>query len=162
MNDEIEIRAATRRDLESLIDALGPEVGAAQIRQRFDDTLSGNRIMLGAMKEGRAVGTVSIGGSRFRRQGSLRLFALNVGPESRRKGVGTALVQAVKEIAARGDLDEVNLEVGIENKDAIRLYRRLGYQIFGDTVIDRWQRVLEDESIEVVEDTSFVMVKKLA
>ena len=162
MKDEIEIRSATRRDLESLIDALDPEVAAAQIRRRFDDSVSGNRIMLVALREGRAIGTVSIGGSRFRRRGSLRLFALDVGPEFRRKGVGTALVKAVEEIAVRGDLDEVNLEVGIGNEDAIRLYRRLGYQIFGDTVMDRWQRVLDDGSIEVVEEPSFVMVKKLA
>ena len=161
MKDEIEIRSATRRDLESLIDALEPEVGAAQIRRRFDDSVSGNRIMLIALREGRAIGTVSIGGSRFRRRGSLRLFALDVGPESRRRGVGTALVKAVEETAVRGDLDEVNLEVGIGNEDAVRLYRRLGYRTFGDTVMDRWQRVLADGSIEVVEEPSFVMVKKL-
>ncbi len=161
MNNEIEIRTANRRDLESLIGALGPDVPAAQIRKRFDDSVSGNRIMLVAVKEGRAVGTVSVGGSRFRRRGSLRIFALDVGPEFRRKGLGTALVKAVEEIAVRGDLDEVNLEVGIGNEDAIRLYRKLEYQIFGDTVMDRWQRLLDDGSIEVVEEPSFVMVKKL-
>ena len=161
MNDEIEIRTATRRDLESLNDALGPEVGTAQIKKRFDDSVSGNRIMLVAVKAGRAVGTVSVGGSRFRRRGSLRLFALDVGPEFRRKGLGTAMVKAVEGIAVRGELDEVNLEVGIENQNAVRLYRRLGYQIFGDTVMDRWQRVLDDGSIEVVEEPSCVMVKKL-
>ncbi len=161
MNDEIEIRSATRRDLDSLIVALGSEVGAAQIGKRFEDSVSGQRIMLVAVKEGRAVGTVSIGGGRFRRRGSLRLFALDVGPESRREGVGTALVRAVEDIAVRGDLDEVNLEVGIENEVAIRLYRRLGYQISGDTVMDRWQRVLDDGSIEVIEEPSFVMVKEL-
>ncbi|MYA60810.1 MAG: GNAT family N-acetyltransferase [Chloroflexi bacterium] len=159
--DEFEIQTATRRDLETLIDALGPEVGAGQIRKRFEDSVSGERIMLVAVKEGRAVGTVSIGGNRFRRRGSLRLFALDVGTDSRRKGVGTALVNAVEEIATRGDLNEVNLEVGIDNEDAIRLYLRLGYQISGDVVMDQWTKLDDDGSSETIEEPVFVMVKKL-
>ncbi len=161
MNDEIEIRSATRRDLDSLIDALGSEVGAAQIWKRFDDSVSGARILLVAVKKGRAIGTVSIGGGRFRRRGSLRLFALDVGPEFRRKGVGTALVKAVEAIAADRDLDEVNLEVTTNNEEAIRLYRNLGYWICGDAVIGRWERKLDDGSSETIEEPMFVMVKNL-
>ena len=61
----IEIRVATEHDLESLTDALGPGVGAAQVKRRLEESMSGFRIMLVAVKEGQLTGTVSIGGSRF-------------------------------------------------------------------------------------------------
>ena len=93
--------------------------------------------MLVAELDGRVVGTVSMGGHGFQRQGSLRLFALDVGAAFRRRGVGTALVKAVEAIASGRDLDEVNLEVAIGDRDAIRLYERLGYRRHGDPVSDR-------------------------
>ncbi len=123
--------------------------------------MSGFRIMLVAVKEGQVMGTVSIGGSRFQRRGSLRIFALDVGSAFRRKGVGTELVKAVEAIAAYRKLDEVNLEVATDNENAIRLYRRLGFRKCGDVIMDRWQRERGDGSIEMIEAPSFVMVKRL-
>ena len=157
----VEIRIATNRDLESLADALGPEAGAAQLSTRFEENRTGIRTMLVAVQDGRAVGTISIGGGRFQREGSLRLFALNVGPAFRRQGVGTALVKAVEAIATESGMDEVNLEVEIDNEDAIRLYRRLGYRICGDPVMDRWTRLRDDGSVDTIEVPVFVMVKRL-
>jgi len=75
--------------------------------------------------------------------------------------VGTALVKAVEAIAAESGMDEVNLEVEIDNEDAIRLYRRLGYRICGDPVMDRWTRLEDDGSSETIEVPVFVMVKRL-
>ena len=157
----LEIRVATIHDFESLVDALGPEAGTAQLSTRFEESRTGLRTTLVAIKEGRAVGTISIGGGQFQREGSMRLFALNVGPAFRRQGVGTALVKAVEAIAAERGLAEVNLEVTIDNEDSIRLYRRLGYRICGDTVTGRWERKLDDGSSETIEVPVFVMVKKL-
>ena len=117
--------------------------------------------MLVAVAEGLVMGTVSIDKSGFRREGSLRLFALDVGPAFRRKGVGTKLVKAVEAMAESRDLDEVNLEVAIDNKTAIQFYRRLGFKIHGDTFVNRWQRALDDGSSETIEEISFVMVKRL-
>ena len=158
----LEIRIATDCDLESLVDTYGPEISAAQIRRRLEESSKGFRTMLVAVREGRAVGSVSIGGGSFQRPESLRLFALDVGTEFRRKGVGTALVYAVEAIAVDKGLDEVNLEVEIDNEDAIRLYRRLGYRICGDAVMDRWTRLGDDGSSETIEVPVFVMVKRLA
>ena len=78
-----------------------------------------------------------------------------------RKGVGTALVKAVEAIAAGRDLDEVNLEVTTDNRDAIRLYRRLGYRKCGDPEMDRWNRMRDDGSSETIEVPVLVMVKRL-
>ena len=157
----VEIRIATDGDLESLAEAHGSGISAAQIKRRLEESRQGFRTVLVAVKEDRAVGSVSIGGGRFQRTGSLRLFALDVGPAFRRKGVGTALVHAVEAIAAERGLDEVNLEVEINNEDAIRLYRRLGYRICGDAVMDCWARLRDDGSSETIKVPVFVMVKRL-
>lgn len=158
----LEIRIAADCDLESLAEAHGPGISAAQIKRRLEESRQGFRTMLVAVNEGQAVGSISIGGGRFQRKGSLRLFSLDVGPTFRRKGVGTALVKAVEDIAVEKGLDETNLEVEIHNEDAIRLYRRLGYRICGDPVMDRWTKLGDDGSSETIEVPVFVMVRRLA
>ena len=157
----LEIRIATDYDLESLAEAHGPGISAAQIKRRLEESRQGFRTMLVAVKEGRAIGSVSIGGGSFQREGSLRLFALDVGPAFQRKGVGTALVRAVEAIASDKGMDEVNLEVEVDNEDAIRLYQRLGYRICGDPVMDRWTKLEDDGTSETIEVPVFVMVKRL-
>ena len=157
----LEIRIATDCNLESLVEAHGPDISAAQIKRRLEENRKGFRTMLVAVQEGRAVGSISIGGGRFQRPESLRLFALDVGPAFRRNGVGTALVKATEAIAAESGMGEVNLEVEIDNEDAIRLYLRLGYRICGDAVMDRWTRLEDDGSSETIEVPVFVMVKRL-
>ena len=157
----LEIRIATDGDLESLAEAHGPGISAAQIKRRLKESKQGFRTMLVAVKEGRAIGSVSIGGGSFQREGSLRLFALDVGPEFQRKGVGSALVKAVEAIASDKGMDEVNLEVEVDNEDAIRLYHRLGYRMCGDPVMDRWTKLEDDGTSETIEVPVFVMVKRL-
>ena len=115
--------------------------------------------MLVAELEGQPVGTVSMGGHGFQRSGSLRLFALDVGADFRDQGIGTALVRAVEAAAADRALREVNLEVAVENEDAVRLYERLGYRRVGEQVMDRWEQKHDDGSIRIVEAPSWVMVK---
>ena len=147
----VDIRTAKDGDLESLVEAHGSEISASQIKRRLEESREEFRTMLVAVQEGRAVGSVSIGGGRFQREDSLRLFALDVGPAFRRNGVGSALVYAVETIAAESGLDKVNMEVEIDNEDAIRLYSRLGYRICGDPVMDRWTRLKDDGTSETIE-----------
>ncbi len=157
----IEIRTATDHDLESLAEAHAPGISAAQIKRRLEESRKGFRTMLVAVKQCRAIGSVSIGGGRFQRKNSLRLFALDVGPEFRRNGIGTALINTVEAIAHDRGLDKVNLEVETDNKDAIRLYRRLGYRICGNPVMDRWTLLQDDGTTKTIEVPVFVMVKRL-
>ena len=126
------VRPVRDRDLVPLTTALEPEVPAAQVARRLEESRLGYRDMLVAELDGQVVGTVSMGGGGFQRHGSLRLFALDVGPAFRRRGVGTALIKAVEAVASGRALGEVNLEVAIDNKDAIRLYERLGYRRHGE------------------------------
>ena len=64
-------------------------------------------------------------------------------------------------IADERGLHAVNLEVTTDNEGAIRLYRKMGYRICGDTVTGRWERKLDDGSSEIIEEALFVMVKRL-
>lgn len=157
----MEIRVATGSDLESLADTFAPDLSKAQLEARLEESRAGVRTMLVAIKEGRAIGVVSIGGARFQRRGSLRLFALDVAPAYRGKGVGTALINEVENTAATKNLQSVNLEVATDNTDAIRLYRRLGYRQHGKPVMDRWRRILDDGTTEMIQSPAFVMVKQL-
>ena len=155
------VRPVRDRDLAPLTAALEPEVPAAQVARRLEESRLGYRDMLVAELDGRVVGTVSLGGHGFQRPGSLRLFALDVGTGFRRRGVGTALVHAVEAVASHRDLAEVNLEVAVDNEDAVRLYERLGYRRHGEPVMDRWEKQLDDGSSQRVDVPSWVMVKRL-
>ena len=161
MSLRLRIRPAERRDMGALTAALAPQVDAAQLRQRFEQCRDGYRKILVAELDGRPVGTVSMGGHGFQRPDSLRLFALDVGEAFRGRGVGTALVYAVEAAAADRTLNEVNLEVALENEDAVRLYERLGYQRLGEQVMDRWEQHLDDGGSRLVEEPSWVMIKSL-
>ena len=155
------IRSVRCADVEALADSLGPDVSAAQVRQRFEESQLGYRTMLVAEVDGMAAGTVSMGGSRFLRPGSLRMFALDVGAESRDRGIGTAMIRAVEAMAVDMGISEVNLEVSVENEDAIRLYERLGFHRPPEQVTDRWEQLREDGSAVTVEEQSWIMVKKV-
>ncbi|KAI0554597.1 acyl-CoA N-acyltransferase [Xylaria curta] len=64
------------------------------------------------------------------------LARLFVHPEARRRGAATMLVRAVEE-AARGEEKRLLILALVKDQDAIRLYRRLGWQYYGTTVF-RW------------------------
>ncbi len=60
-----------------------------------------------------------------------RLYSLATQPETRGKGVGTALVEAVEAAARQRRCRVLRLEVRIDNHGAIRHYERLGYRRIG-------------------------------
>ena len=155
------MRRALEGDIPQLISALAPDVSAAQIRSRFQEHCDGYREMLVAESNCNVVGTVSLSGHGFQIPGSLRMLALDVGPAYRRQGIGTILMEYVEARARHEGYDKVNLEVALDNGDAIRLYERLGYFRKGEPFTDRWTLLTEDGRHEQVEERSWVMVKTL-
>ena len=158
---QIKVWRAQAGDIPELAAVLTPEVSMGQLAQRWQEYEDGHREMLVGVVGGHVAGTVGVGGSRHQRPDSLRMFALDVGPTFRRRGVGAALITAVEEEARARSLQMVHLEVAAENIDAIRLYERLGYRREDDPIIDRWCRLTENGTREEVEDLSYVMVKRL-
>ena len=158
---EVVVRQVRRSDIARLVTVLTPEVSFEQVSQRWREHRDGNRKMFVAALDEELAGTISIGGSGHRLPDSLRWFALDVGPAFRRRGVGTALIQAAEEEARHQGFQQVNLEVAVDNVDAIRLYEQLGYHRLADRVVDRWWRLSDDGSREEVEELSWLMVKRV-
>ena len=157
----MEIRQVKPRDVDELADSLSPRVSRAQVRRRYDESLLGYRKMLVAELDGQIAGTVSTGGCGFQKEGSLRMFALDVGKSFSNRGVGTALIDAVETAAIGLGLYQVNLEVSTDNADAIRLYERLGYRRLPEPVTDSWDELDDQGNVHSIEETSWIMVKKI-
>ena len=117
--------------------------------------------MFVAELDGQIPGTVSTGGWGFQRPNPLRMFALDVGRAFRDRGVGTTLIGEVEAAAINRSLNEVNLEVSVDNVDAIRPYERLGYRRLPDPVTDSWDELDEHGNKRTVEESSWKMVKEI-
>ena len=157
----MKIRQVRFPDVDRLSESLSPEVSRAQVRRRYDESQLGYREMLVAELDGQIVGTVSTGGWGSQRTGSLRMFALDVGRAFRRRGVGTALIEAVESAAIGLNLYEVNLEVSMDNLNAIRLYERLGYRRLTEPVTDSWDELDDKGNIQTVEESAWIMIKEI-
>lgn len=144
MSSVVEIRSALESEIAALASALAPEVGPEQVMQRWMESQQGYRDMLVAILDGSPVGTVSLGGVGHVSPNSLRLFALDVGPAFRGRGIGTRLIGAVEDKAREQRFARVNLEVEVKNVDAIRLYERLGYLRLGQKFIETWMDTNEE------------------
>ena len=155
------IRPVKLADIDGLADSLSPDVSRAQVRRRYDESLLGYREMLVAELDRQVGRTVSTGGWGFQRPDSLRMFALDVGMAFRKRGVGTALIRAVESAAIALNLKEVNLEVSVDNVDAIRLYERLGYRRLPEPVTDCWYEIDDQGIVQAVEESSWIMVKEI-
>ena len=58
-----------------------------------------------------------------------RILTLDILPEARRLGLGTKLMSACEERLRALGCSQVYLETAVDNEAALRLYRRLGYEI---------------------------------
>jgi len=77
--------------------------------------------------EGRAVGRLWVG----RDERDIRLLDIALLPEAQNRGVGTALLNRLMEESKRTG-KRLRHMVFILNKDALRFYERLGFEIFED------------------------------
>jgi len=160
-SSQVTVRRARHDDIAALAPALASELSMEQLRERWRQDQDGYRQMLVAEVEGQVIGTISTAGTRNQRPNSLRMFALEVGETFRRRGIGTALIQAMEDQARQQGLQSVHLEVAVKNHDAIRLYERLGLQRQGEPFVDHWWRLSDDGSSEEVGELSWWMVKRL-
>ena len=135
------------------------ETSEAQIANRWREQALGYRELLAAELKGALVGTVSISESESPPR-SLHLFALEVAPAWRDRGVGGAIVRWVVDEARRRGRRRVYLEVRIDNP-ARRLYHRLGFRRVGSDFVNAWWRFGADGTRERVEEPSYRMVRRV-
>jgi ribosomal-protein-alanine N-acetyltransferase len=60
-----------------------------------------------------------------------RILTLDILPEARRAGLGTKLMLACEERLRAAGCTNVYLETAVDNEAALRLYRKLGYEVLG-------------------------------
>lgn len=65
-----------------------------------------------------------------------KLDKLYVHPDHQRKGVGQALLQAVKKHAAEAAATRLVLRVNKRNASALAAYAKYGFRVFGEDVLD--------------------------
>ncbi len=152
------VRALLPEEIEPLARAL-VETSEAQLQNRWQEQELGYRELLVAEVDGEMVGTVSIN-QRHARPGSLHLFALEVAPAVRSRGVGGAIVTYVVEEAQRRGLRRVYLEVRSDNR-ARRLYHRLGFRRVGPGFVNAWWRFNDDGTRERMEEYSYRMIRRV-
>jgi ribosomal protein S18 acetylase RimI-like enzyme len=138
------------------IPALAAELGKAHakyFRRKFLLQRAGKGLILGAFRKNRPVGAVLVLWGEPAQERRVRLdfpdvpllYHVRVKNSLQGRGIGTQLLAAVHdELRARGH-KQVVLGVDITNKDAIRLYERLGYDL-----VDRTSWGLGDSRYELM------------
>jgi len=101
------------------VDTVGQVLGLARLDQ-------GDGIYLVAWEDGEPMGHAYVAMA-----DPPQLQDVEVRPEHRRRGVGSALTRAAEGAAAGRGFDRLTLEVSTSNVAAQSLYRRLGYEDAG-------------------------------
>lgn len=138
MTDNLLIRPMTADDIDDMVDAFERIGWTDKNRARFEDYLAahenGERSVFVARKVDEFVGYVTVvwqsGHYHFREAGIPEIVDLNVLPDHRKGGIGTALIGACERLAATRDYAIIGLGVVQEDPDyaaARRLYPTLGY-----------------------------------
>jgi GNAT superfamily N-acetyltransferase len=133
---EVDIRPLAESDLPALLAAFG-RADAHYFRRRLPLQKAGLGLILVAFRKRRPVGAVLTLWAepaqerklRLRLPGVPLLYHIHVVPVLRCRGIGTQLLAAVHdELRVRGH-ERLTLGVDTHNKDARRLYERLGYEM---------------------------------
>lgn len=103
------------------------------LRRMLEDRRS-EVVFLVALVRGSPVARLGVDFGRKRGARIVVLWSFAVLPALQRHGIGTALVRAAEELAAARAGPGVTLEIGVDswNRDASRLYERLGYAPAGE------------------------------
>lgn len=128
----VRVRRAETSDLDDLVTLEdrtfdSDRMTREQYRRHLDSDSA--LVLVASANHRRFLGTAVV----FFRKGSrvARLYSLASQPESRGKGVGTALVEATEATARQRRCRSLRLEVRTDNITAIQFYERLGYRCIG-------------------------------
>lgn len=96
----------------------------AIIKEYEDET---NALFLIAEIENKIVGATSVKGGRRKRTKHLASMGISVLKEYWYIGVGSALMESIIDWAKTAGISKINLEVRVDNKNAIKLYEKYGF-----------------------------------
>jgi ribosomal protein S18 acetylase RimI-like enzyme len=101
--------------------------------------------------DGIPVGRIGIDFKRDNDKAVPYLWSAHVDSEFQSRGIGTAIMLHLEQIALQRGFAIIEIEVGKDNPRARQLYERLGYHIYGEA-IGRWSYRDRDRVVEVVDD----------
>jgi ribosomal protein S18 acetylase RimI-like enzyme len=111
------------------------------------------------LPDGRIAGKVGI---RYdERPGAGNLFQFDVAEDLRGQGIGTQLVRSAEQRIREHGRNLATLAVEESNEGAIRLYRRLGYEVIG-TETAEWNQEAPDGSIYLYQCQCLTMQRELS
>ena len=132
--DQPQIRPMTRADVPPLASALGAAQGA-YYESRLALQAADKGVVLVAVLDGGPVGAVFLSWDppeepevRAELPDVALLYRIEIRADMRRRGIGTILIHAAHALLRAHGHQRVALGVDLTNKDAIRLYERLGYE----------------------------------
>jgi GNAT superfamily N-acetyltransferase len=162
----MEVRTCTERDLQRLRDRWPTSDDVAG--HHYDQQRAGTATFLVCWQGDEPLGWALVQWSGCTGENARAAFPsgievnhLQVRPEFRGRGAGTAIVTAAEQMVRDRGAGQIALGVGVENADAARLYRRLGYQSTGvlDTFSYSWFDDQGGRHDEV--ESSELLVKRL-
>jgi len=131
MTDDIQIRSATKNDLERLVEientCFTSDILSRRSFQRF--IRAGAHDLKVATLDNEIVGYTLV---LYRTGTSLaRMYSIAVMPDQQGKGIARKLMQAAEEAGLNRLCSFMRLEVNVNNAPAIHLYEKLGYRTIG-------------------------------
>jgi GNAT superfamily N-acetyltransferase len=162
---KLEIRPGSTDDLAALVAVLGQ-------RHYFTERLAQQQrggVLLVAWLDGRLVGDGFLSCEpadepevRQHLPGIPQLGHLEVLRPLWRRGIGTALIRAAEDTARQLGHELLALAVGVDNPNARRLYKRLGYADWGHgTIVVTWVERDHDGPPVTLSEVCEVLVKRL-
>lgn len=136
---DLALREATTHDLPTLVAIL--KAGFEEYRGRLDppsgaheETVEKLRpVLLQSHAVLAEIGAAAAGCVFYAHEDqSLGLFRLAVLPAYRRRGVGSALIAYVEDLARQKGIPQVRLGVRVALPGNLRYYQRLGYRVYGE------------------------------
>ena len=166
----MDIRPLTDTDVEVISPAFAaagwPGKPGEQYRRYLREQADGRRLILVALDEGTFAGYLTVlwdsGYPPFRERDIPEIQDLNVLPGFRRRGIGTALMDAAeKAIAERSDTAGIGVGLYTDYGSAQRMYARRGYIPDGRGVTYRGVVVRPGETVPVDDDLVLMMTLRL-
>ncbi len=135
-------------------------------RKAFDDSVEGHRLMLIADVNQYPVGRLNVqltAGNLSYADGFSRayLYSLHVMPPFRGQGIGTHLIRTAENELVDRAFGWATIAVATNNRDALRLYERLGYHIFRQDDSD-WSFSDPSGQQHFVHEACFALEKRLS
>lgn len=159
------IREATEEDLLGL-EWEGEYSRYRQLYQKsMKDARKGRRILLVSEAEEKLIGQIfiqlyTIPSDPLRLPATGYLYSFRVRPEYRNMGIGTSLVRNAEKKLLQLAFRRVLIGVAKENRDARRLYERLGYKILAEDP-GEWSFIDDKNSEHLVHVPTYIMEKIL-